>query len=268
MFLLFFSSFLWSFILHLCFFNNIDLIFLYDPVFYLLVFLEIFIITLSQINYSIHSKNFSNISFAIFSSVYLIPVVSYFYFQFLDINENIIKTYYSSFYEALLISLIFFILNISYFYDKIKLKTIKKPYLLLLQAIVIVNVMFFSVFIIQKYTWFLTYSLIFLIISLIYLLRSLLNYKKEIVNNKKNIFTIKTLIISQSWLVWLIFGLIWSKLVAVEFVTFFKRLWQIINWYIFDKYLNKQKNISKKDKIIILLIIFFMILIFILKNNF
>ncbi len=266
MFLLLFSAFLWLFLIHILSWYNIFFDFIKDPIFYIALILEILAVALYKKNYEIHYNNFSNISLAVFSSVYMMPIVSYLYFLFIPAHENTIKIFYNNIYEALAISIVFFVLNIFYFYDKVKLKTIKKPWLLLLQAFLMMNLIFFSVFILQKYEWFLAYTTIFFILSMMYLVLALKTERKAIAENKNKIISWKTLLISQSWLFSTILGQIWAKLIAVEFVAFLKRLGQIISGYIFDKFIHKEIVINKKDISTISIIAIIMILLFVYYN--
>ncbi|UFX82951.1 hypothetical protein [Candidatus Absconditicoccus praedator] len=266
MFLLFINTCIGLFVVHIISGAGIFFDFLLDPIFFLVVALEIAAITLYKKNYEIHYNNFSNISLAIFSSVYMMPLVSYLYFLFIPTHENTVRVFYNSIYEALAISLVFFVLNVFYFYDKVKLKTIKKPALLLFLAFLMINVMFFTVFILQKYEGFLPHTTIFLILSMMYLLLALKNERKAIIENKNKIISWETLLVSQSWLFSAVLGKMGSKLIAVEFVAFLKRLGQIISGYIFDKFIHKEIVISKKDIITISVIATTMILVFVYYN--
>lgn len=73
------------------------------------------------------------------------------------------------------------------------------------------------------------YVVIFGIIALMYLLLALSFEKKHIKNNKHKILSFKTLVVSQFWMVAMLFQQISGKLIAAEFVTFIKRLGEIIN---------------------------------------
>lgn len=262
MFLLFLNAFIWLIFFNYIFWYNLHINFISDNYFYLLLLLEVLVIFISKFNYNFFKNNFLFISFSIFSSVYLIPIISYLYFNFIELSNNNIIIYYNNIYEALFVSFIFILLSFLYFYDKIKLWLIKNKTLLIIHSILLVNTMFFSVYIIQKYDWFSAYIFIFWILSLIYFLLSFFYERKYILSNKKKVFNLNTFLVSQSWILWTLLWQIWAKLVAVEFVVIIKRLWQLISWFLFDKYFNKSISVINKKDFFIILLIF--ILVFVL----
>jgi len=118
-------------------YEKYDFSFLNDYKFYISVILENVGFYFAIKNYN-KQQNFSQIAFAAFSSIYLIIGISYLYQHIFNINM-VLHSPYHNIYEVIAFSIIFMILTLLYFSDKIKNNEIKHPIDLFLYAIFLVN---------------------------------------------------------------------------------------------------------------------------------
>jgi len=233
-------------------YEKLDFSFIYDIKFYITMFLENLIIYISLKNYN-KQKNFSQIAFAAFSSIYLIIILSYIYNKIFNLN-GIISTPYNSIEEVIGYSLFFALLTIIYFFDKIKAKDIKYPFLLLIYSIILVNTLYFSITLIKLYQSFLVYSFLFITLSIHFYFQKI-NECKETITIKK-IKTKNTFLYILSYFFTFILSIMAGNLIPVEFFAIFKRIGSIIGAVFIDIFLlNKKKVMNKKDVIVIILII-------------
>lgn len=149
-------------------FNKEDFSFIYEWKFYLLNLLELFVFYLYRENYHQNSGNYTMINMFVFSTIYLMPILAFFYNSIFIFNKNL-DIQYDSFFEATVFSFILFALTLFYYVDKIKNKKIKNLPLLLLLLFTLLNTMYFSVKIVQTYNGFLVYSFIQFLIAINFL---------------------------------------------------------------------------------------------------
>ncbi|XOB62191.1 hypothetical protein ACMC56_16610 [Campylobacterota bacterium DY0563] len=230
-------------------FNADDFSFFYEWKFYLLSFLELLVFYLYRENYHQNSTNYTMINMFVFSTIYLMPILAFFYNSVFTFNSSL-NIRYNSIFEAMAFSFVLFSLTLVYYVDKIKNKQIKNLPLLLSLLFILLNTMYFSVKIVQTYNGFLVYSFIQIIISINFLLLS----KKE---SKK--IDIKRVFLFTIWPFIYFLYFFAASLVAVEFITIFKRVSQIVSAMILDK------KVALKDAILIAMIIFITILFYFYK---
>jgi len=230
-------------------FNKEDFSFIYEWKFYLLNLLELFVFYLYRENYHQNSDNYTMINMFVFSTIYLMPILAFFYNSIFIFNKNL-DIQYDSFFEATVFSFILFALTLFYYVDKIKNKKIKNLPLLLLLLFTLLNTMYFSVKIVQTYNGFLVYSFIQFLIAINFFILS----RKE-----SKTITLKKILLYTIWPFIYFLYFIAASLIAVEFITIFKRVSQIIAAMIIDK------KVIIKDAILIAMIIFISILFYLYK---
>ncbi len=230
-------------------FNKEDFSFIYEWKFYLLNLLELFVFYLYRENYHQNSGNYTMINMFVFSTIYLMPILAFFYNSIFIFNKNL-DIQYDSFFEATVFSFILFALTLFYYVDKIKNRKIKNLPLLLLLLFTLLNTMYFSVKIVQTYNGFLVYSFIQFLIAINFFILS----RKE-----SKTITIKKILLYTVWPFIYFLYFIAASLIAVEFITIFKRVSQIIAAMIIDK------KVIIKDAILIAMIIFISILFYLYK---
>ena len=239
--ILFFISTFTLFLIYFIFYeySKEDFNFLYEWKFYLLIILELLVFYLYRENYHQNKNNFTMINMFVFSTIYLMPILAFFYNPLFSF-DNTLDIKYDSVIEVIVFSSVLFILSMVYYLDKIKNKEIKNLKLLIFLLFTLLNTMYFSVKTIQTFNGFLVYGFIHIIIALYFLILS----KKE----TKDI-TAKRIGLYLIWPFLYVLYFFAAGLVAVEFITIFKRISQIISAMILDK------KIVKKDAVLIFLII-------------
>lgn len=251
--IMFFVSSVFLFLIYIIFYEqtSTDLNFLKDWKYYLLIFLEITVFHLYRENYHQNKNNYTMVNMFVFSTIYLMPVLTFLYNSIFIFNTNLdIK--YTSIIEAFVFSMVLFVLTTIYYINKIKNKEVKNLKLLLALLFILLNSMYFSVKTIQTYNGFLAYSIIQILIALYFLALSK--------NESKNI-TLKSIGVYCLWPFIYVLYLLASSLIAVEFIAIFKRVSQVLSAMILDK------KVIFKDAILISLIIFTSILFYIYKIN-
>lgn len=245
-------------------YESFDFSFFYDITFFVTLFLENFVFYFAIKNYN-KQKSFSQIAFATFSSLYLIILIGYFYHEVIGLNM-VLSSPYNNIYEVIGFSFLFFILTILFFYEKLKNNHINHPLDLLFYAVLLVNVLYFSILTIQNYQSFLVYIFVFLSLSFQQFIWSVRKFglpsiKKELLltglNKSEKIIEIKnTLIYFILYLVTFLLSVTSANLMPVEFFAIFKRTGSIISSYIIDGFiLNKDTKIPAKDILILMIII-------------
>lgn len=233
-------------------FYPFDFSFLYDYKFYLLLFFENFSFYMSRFQHNVQ-KEFTTISFAIFSSVYLIFPLTYFYDDLFGF-ETTLTIPYDSLSEMFIYFGIFFSVTVLYFYDKIRLNTITHKVSLAIFAFSLVNTMYLAVKLSQTYSPFLLYALLVPTVSLSHFF--LIN-KKDRKRAFKYAFSKREMKLNLRYALFSIANLLFAFIAILhlpaEFVTLFKRNSQIIGAYLIDRKRKKVKK-STKDKLLIVLV--------------
>lgn len=238
--LMFLISSIVLFFIYLTFygFNSQDFHFLKDWKFYLLCFLEIGVFYLYRENYNQNKDNYTMVNMFVFSTIYLMPIMAFFYNEIFNFDKSL-NIKYNSFFEAFIFSFILFVLTTIYYISKIKNKEIKNLKLLVLLIFILLNTMYFAVKNVQTYNGFLIYSFIQVIIAI--------NFFYFARNESKKI-TLKDFSFFFLWPAYFVLFFLAAGLMSVEFVTISKRISQIISAMILDK------RIVRKDFILIVLI--------------
>jgi hypothetical protein len=229
------------FLIYLTFFGfkNEDFLFLKDYKFYILCFLEIGVFYLYRENYNQNKNNYTMVNMFVFSTIYLMPIMAYFYNQIFSFDSSLdIK--YESFIEAFIFSFTLFILTSIYYISKIKNKEVKNLKLLILLLFVLLNTMYFAVKTVQTYNGFLIYSFIQIVITINFFILSQKGKNKE-----QKTITLKDIVFYFLWPIYFSLFFLAAALMSVEFVTISKRISQIISAMILDK------KVIKKDFILI-----------------
>jgi hypothetical protein len=210
-----------------------------DFLFYILCFLEIGVFYLYRENYNQNKNNYTMVNMFVFSTIYLMPIMAYFYNQIFSFDSSLdIK--YESFIEAFIFSFTLFILTSIYYISKIKNKEVKNLKLLILLLFVLLNTMYFAVKTVQTYNGFLIYSFIQIVITINFFILSQKGKNKE-----QKTITLKDIVFYFLWPIYFSLFFLAAALMSVEFVTISKRISQIISAMILDK------KVIKKDFILI-----------------
>lgn len=239
--MMFLISSITLFFIYLIFFgfNQKDFLFLKDYKFYILCFLEIGVFYLYRENYNQNKNNYTMVNMFVFSTIYLMPIMAYFYNQIFSFDSSLdIK--YESFIEAFIFSFTLFILTSIYYISKIKNKEVKNLKLLILLLFVLLNTMYFAVKTVQTYNGFLIYSFIQVVITINFFILSQKGKNKE-----QKTITLKDIVFYFLWPIYFSLFFLAAALMSVEFVTISKRISQIISAMILDK------KVIKKDFILI-----------------
>ena len=239
--MMFLISSITLFFIYLIFFgfNQEDFLFLKDYKFFILCFLEIGVFYLYRENYNQNKNNYTMVNMFVFSTIYLMPIMAYFYNQIFSFDSSLdIK--YESFIEAFIFSFTLFILTSIYYISKIKNKEVKNLKLLILLLFVLLNTMYFAVKTVQTYNGFLIYSFIQVVITANFFILSQKGKNKE-----QKTITLKDIVFYFLWPIYFSLFFLAAALMSVEFVTISKRISQIISAMILDK------KVIKKDFILI-----------------
>lgn len=239
--MMFLVSSITLFLVYLIFFNfnSNDFLFFQDWKFYLLLVLEMGVFYLYRENYNQNKNNYTMVNMFVFSTIYLMPLLAFFYNK-IFIYDRSLDIKYNSFSEAFIFSFVLFILTTIYYVSKIKNKEVKNLKLLLLLVFVLLNTLYFSVKTVQTYNGFLIYSFIQIVIAINFFI---ISQKKEIKESKK--VTLKDFGFSLLWPLYFILFFIAAGMMSVEFVTISKRISQIFSAMLLDK------KVIKKDAYLI-----------------
>lgn len=204
-------------------------------------------------------KNFAQVAFAAFSSIYLIIAIGYLYPILLGTQMKVASPYHSPMEVAFFTSL-FFLLTVGYFYDKLKNNDVRHPWDLIKYAFFLVNTLYFAILMFQTYQTYLVYVFIFstlVIQQLIHLqrkgeLKTLSKDFKELADSEKAREIKSAVGYSFLYILTFVLSVISGTLISVEFFAIFKRTGSIATSYIIDsKILKKETRISIKDKLIL-----------------
>jgi hypothetical protein len=210
---------------------------------------EIIGVWLSRKNYETNGDNITAISFALFLSLVIVPIFSFFFTDICSFKNSASVKYHSiwEFFSFVFISLL---LVIIFFIDKLKSK-INNCFLLFSLPISLSTSMFFTSKMMQIYPGVLYYALIgFALLSFFFVAA----IRSNEFNNYNKCHIKNTLIVSGVSILILPLNLIVIKILAVEFLILVKRVAQIINAVILDKIHKNNNSLCLKDKIVIGLI--------------
>ena len=235
-------------------YGSIDLSLLGDYRVYFSFILEVVSFKLSKFNYQ-NQKDYTSISFAQMTSVWLIFPIAYLLDGVLGYNETSMTINYTNDYQIYLYTVLFFISTIAYFYDKLNLDKIKYPFALFSLGISLTFTMYFAVKNLQTFQPTTVFGIVLLIISFIYLIEMLkmkTNSRNRIIRRsfKKNIL-MNYFKYFLSYLITISLSIYIILFMNVEFFTIFKRNGQMVAANIVD-YSKTKKIPILKDIIVIL----------------
>jgi hypothetical protein len=259
-------------------------------IFLILLFLENISLYYALRNFN-KQNSFVHIAFASFSTIYIMPLLVFFYSTYFGL-ETKISSPYDSFLETLFFSCMFFILSFLYFFQKIKDNNkLKNKIDLIIYAILLVNCLYFSLLNIQLANYqYLLYSFVFFFLA-IQQFFFLFKYKKEgclIDSNllkeeekeaQKTCFSILNIDVKKIksffifhilYVITFLLSIFAAKLIAIEIYATLKRISTIIGGGVVDYlkyYLSlkqgdlKEENVkkflpTKYDYFILFLIVF------------
>lgn len=237
--------------------KNIFAVFL-DWRLYLGMSLEIFGVWLTRKNYEVNSSSITSINFALFFSIILVPILSFYASVFFGF-ENSIKLKYKSEQEMLFFLLCFFVLMILYFYDKLK-GHVNNIWLLFLMPISLSSSLFWTTKMMQIYEGVVYYASIGFALLMFFTLQALKNnelarFKKEHKKDALIILGVSSVILPLNILV--------VKFLAVEFLAIFKRISQVITALYLDSVENGKRHLNNiKDVVVITLLLITAVVIF------
>ncbi len=219
--------------------------------------LEIFGVWLTRKNYEVNSASITSINFALFLSIILVPILSFYGSDFFDFG-NAIHLNYRSEQEMLMFLCAFGILMILYFYDKLK-GHVNNILLLLLLPLSLSSSLFWTTKMMQIYNGVLYYAAIGFALLMFFVMQAVKNKEIEKFNSahKKDawvILGISAVILPLNILV--------VKFLAVEFVAIFKRVSQMMIALYLDSVENGKKP-NRKDALIIALLLSVTVVMFV-----
>ena len=221
--------------------------------------LEIFGVWLTRKNYELNHHSVTAINFSLFFGIILVPLLSFYVTDFFGFSSGI-NLKYSSVSQLYLFLIIFLVLMIAYFFDKIK-GHINNIYVLLLMPLSLSCSMFWTTKMMQIYEGIIYYALVGFSLLIFFLSASILN--KEYKN--LHFSQIKTFVVISSFSALILpLNILAIKYLAVEFVTLFKRISQLLVAINIDK---NHIKINLKDKFVIALLISSTFLMFLSTQN-
>lgn len=226
---------------------------------YLGLCLEIFGVWLTRKNYELNHDNVTAINFSLFFGIILVPLLSFYLTDFFNFSSGI-NLNYSSVGQLYLFLIVFLFLMVAYFFDKIK-GHINNIYVLLLMPISLSCSMFWTTKMMQVYNGIIYYALVGFTLSIFFTLVAILHKEYKNLHNSQ----IKTFMVVSSFSALILpLNIVAIKYLAVEFVTLFKRIGQLLVAINIDR---KHKKVTIKDKVILTFLIIATFLMFLATQN-
>lgn len=243
---------------------NLDFSFMFDYHIYFSIFLEVMNFKLAKFNYQ-HQKDFTLISFAQMTSIWLIFLISYILDPILGYKDTLTINYQEN-YQVLLYAGLFLVSTILYFYDKLNLSNIKHPISLISFAISLTFTMYFAVKNMQTYQALLVVFIIMLTIGTVYTIENIKQKKtrrmyKKLLKRPLKITFYKYL---ATYIFLILLNTVVVLMISVEFLTVFKRNGQMLASNVID-YKKYKKLPSKKDMVLIFMIFSIALIIYIMQ---
>ena len=233
-------------------FKSTVLLIISDYRFWISLVLEFAALMLLRINFSINNGNMTAVKMGIFSSVFFVPIVSFFLTDPLGFS-NTITISYSSPVELVVLTAVSLIAY-GMFFAKGKC-TLAHPLVLILMTIVLPFAVFMAVKNMQLFNAYIFFAMISFSNVILYLLLAI--YKREdfstLLSHKKDY----AFVFSTTMIVFSLFPYI-ASIISAEFFTILKRIFSILIAMIFDAK-DKCVKISRllsKTKILALLMLF------------
>lgn len=221
--------------------------------------LEICGVWLTRKNYELNHDSVTAINFSLFFGIILVPLLSFYLTDFFNFSSGI-NLKYTSVAQLYLFLVVFLVLMIAYFFDKLK-GHINNIFILLLMPVSLSCSIFWTTKMMQVYEGIIYYALVGFALLIFFSTAALLN--KEYKNLHKS--QVKTFMVISSFSALILpLNILAIKYLAVEFVTLFKRISQLLVAINIDR---KHKKVIIKDKIILTLLIVATFLMFLSTQN-
>jgi hypothetical protein len=202
-------------------------------------------------NYEVNKSSITAINFALFLSLVIVPIYSFFGDSFFGF-ENTNRINYKSKEEFLIFILIVLFLSFMFFIDKFK-GQINNYKILFILPIIMSNNLYFTTKLMQTYNSFFTYSVIAFFMMSFFIILAIKN--KEL-KNIKNIDKKTALLIMGATSIAIPMNNIAVTLLAAEFFTLIKRICQVLSGLLFDKIYGNKNSFNKKDIVVVFLLTF------------
>ncbi len=221
--------------------------------------LEIFGVWLTRKNYELNHDNVTAINFSLFFGIILVPLLSFYLTDFFNFSSGI-NLKYASVGQLYSFLVIFLVLMIAYFFDKLK-GHINNVYILFLMPISLSCSIFWTTKMMQVYEGIIYYALVGFSLLCFFSIAAILNKEYKNLHSSQT----KTFMVIASFSALILpLNILAIKYLAVEFVTLFKRISQLLVAINIDR---KHKKVIIKDKIVIVLLIISTFLMFLSTRN-
>lgn len=221
--------------------------------------LEIFGVWLTRKNYELNHDNVTAINFSLFFGIILVPLLSFYFTDFFNFSSGI-NLKYASVSQLYLFLVVFLVLMVGYFFDKFK-GHINNIYVLFLMPISLSCSIFWTTKMMQVYEGIIYYALVGFTLLMFFSVAALLSKEYKNLHGSQ----IKTFMVISSFSALILpLNIVAIKYLAVEFVTLFKRISQLLVAINIDR---KHKKVTLKDKIILSLLIVATFLMFLSTRN-
>lgn len=177
-----------------------------------------------------YHNNYTIVNLFTFSTVYLMPIYSYFLNQIIPLNNDV--TILTNLNDSIIATIILFVGSALYFKGKFKSNQIHNLRVLLLLSFVILNTFYFGLKTIQTYNSTLLYTFVMLFIALKFLFLSFYTKEKQRIL-KPNLKRLKYAFFAKTF-----FHILYIKAIAfipVEIAPIVRRIAQLSSGLILDK---------------------------------
>jgi hypothetical protein len=221
--------------------------------------LEIFGVWLTRKNYELNHDNVTAINFSLFFGIILVPLISFYLTDLFNFSSGI-NLKYASVGQLYSFLVVFLVLMIAYFFDKLK-GHINNVYILFLMPISLSCSIFWTTKMMQVYEGIIYYALVGFSLLCFFSIAAILNKEYKNLHSSQT----KTFMVIASFSALILpLNILAIKYLAVEFVTLFKRISQLLVAINIDR---KHKKVIIKDKIVIVLLIISTFLMFLSTRN-
>jgi len=244
--------------------GSLDFTFLKEPLIWFALSVEIIAFTAARFNYE-HQNNYTVISFAQLSSLFLIFPITYFLDILFNIDQSKVSISFNSLGENTIFFVLYTIITLGYFFISLKKGKIKYKLPLFIHAICLPMAMYAFTRISNLHEPLMVYPVLFSLISMVYIPKIYKNkkkYKKKYILSYdyiKSIFEYTILYISA-----FLMSIYVALTLSAEFFTIFKRMGQLSSSVIIDYFIKKVKH-SKLEILFIFLIFIITITLYLFK---
>jgi hypothetical protein len=245
--------------------DSFDFSFLKEPLIYFAIIVELIAFTAARFNYE-KQNNYTVISFAQLSSLFLIFPITYFLDILFNINqEKVIMTFNNGIENTIFFGL-YAIITLGYMYVSLKKGKIKYLLPLIIHAVCLPMAMYAFTRISNLYEPFMIYPILFILTSMVFLPKVIKNKHKY---KKKYILSYEYIKSIFGYLFFYMTAFALSIFVAIsmstEFFTIFKRMGQLSSSVIID-YIDKKIKHSKIEILFIFLVFLITFILYIVKS--